>query len=355
MTRISLSTSLVCLFYSTGCGGGEWLQDPTTANTTNSYAFTDETDCTPDFSPTFQDVNDHTDWAEYRAFDATGDDSWYDSAAGDVQMQMEIPSYSCEVTLLEGSWHKNKGSARPCAIPVPDGTTIRLRLETPGGEIAYSVEHGWNDDVNGSHFVAQACAPASVCTVDADCDDGDYCNGTEVCNAGACQSGPEPCPAVECMDTSCDEVADVCAILPEPIGTPCTGGTCDGAGNCDGAPPGANDCTPGFSPTFQDVNDHSDWAEYRAFDESGSDDWYDSAAGDVQVQMEIPSLGCEVSLPEGSWHKNKGSARSCAIPVPDGTNVVLRLESPDGDVAYSVEHGWNQDVNGAHFAAQPCP
>jgi hypothetical protein len=355
MNRPTSITSLVCLFYLAGCGSNEELQHLTTAHTASSYAFTDETDCTPGFSPTFQDVNDHSDWAEYRAFDATGDDSWYDSAAGDVQVQMEIPSYSCEVTLPEGSWHKNKGSARSCAVPVPDGTPIKLRLETPDGDIAYSVEHGWNQDVNGAHFVAQACT-TTACTADADCDDGDYCNGAEVCDAGACQPGPVPCPDdVECLDTTCDEAGDTCVTLPDPVDTPCTGGTCDGAGNCDGAPPGASDCTPGFSPTFQDVNDHSDWAEYRAFDASGNHDWYDSAAGDVQMQMEIPSLSCEVELPEGSWHKNKGSARSCAVPVPDGTGIVLRLETPDGDVAYSVEHGWNQDINGTHFAAQPCP
>lgn len=54
-----------------------------------------------------------------------------------------------------------------------------------------------------------ACDPDSgtcvQCFADEECDDGSFCNGVEVCNAGACQSGEAPC-----ADAVCDEVADAC-------------------------------------------------------------------------------------------------------------------------------------------------
>jgi len=43
------------------------------------------------------------------------------------------------------------------------------------------------------------------CAVDADCDDGLFCNGVETCNAGSCVAGSDPCPG-----QGCDESGDVC-------------------------------------------------------------------------------------------------------------------------------------------------
>ena len=45
------------------------------------------------------------------------------------------------------------------------------------------------------------------CSIDADCNDGVFCNGTEICDVnGICQSGTNPCPG-----QSCDEGSDACA------------------------------------------------------------------------------------------------------------------------------------------------
>ena len=46
----------------------------------------------------------------------------------------------------------------------------------------------------------------TTCTDDADCDDGQFCNGAETCLAGVCQSGSSPCSAGQ----SCDEDTDTC-------------------------------------------------------------------------------------------------------------------------------------------------
>jgi hypothetical protein len=39
-----------------------------------------------------------------------------------------------------------------------------------------------------------AQARADSCTVDADCDDGLFCNGFEFCNSGTCDTAGPPCP-----------------------------------------------------------------------------------------------------------------------------------------------------------------
>jgi len=54
------------------------------------------------------------------------------------------------------------------------------------------------------------------CLGDADCSDGQFCNGAETCDANlTCQSGAAPCDdGVACTDDSCDEVNDACAYTP---------------------------------------------------------------------------------------------------------------------------------------------
>ncbi|MCB9788163.1 MAG: lamin tail domain-containing protein [Deltaproteobacteria bacterium] len=92
-------------------------------------------------------------------------------------------------TLLEGDW-------------------ILTVENTKGGQKCGTVNE-W------SLFVTSSDPPA--CTVDADCDNGQACDGTEICNAGTCELGS----ALDCDD-----------------GNPCTLDVCDpaannGAGACD--------------------------------------------------------------------------------------------------------------------------
>jgi len=65
------------------------------------------------------------------------------------------------------------------------------------------------------------------CLTDADCDDGLFCNGAEVCVDGECQDGPDPCTA----DEVCDEVNDLC-IVPEPPAPECLPALCDDDDPC---------------------------------------------------------------------------------------------------------------------------
>ena len=88
--------------------------------------------------------------------------------------------------------------------------------------------------------------PPSGCSVDADCDDGAFCNGAEVCNAGACEAGTPPA----CDDglfcnggETCNEVTDSCDAGTPPV---CDNGLfCDGAESCNEA---TDSCDAGTDP-----------------------------------------------------------------------------------------------------------
>ncbi len=49
----------------------------------------------------------------------------------------------------------------------------------------------------------------AMCLIDADCDDGVFCNGAEICTAGACQAGSAVC-TLNCEH--CDEPSGACAL-----------------------------------------------------------------------------------------------------------------------------------------------
>jgi len=58
------------------------------------------------------------------------------------------------------------------------------------------------DTIEGQIVISQVCH----CTVDADCDDGNFCNGVETCDAPncTCEPGTNPCPT----NTTCNKDTD---------------------------------------------------------------------------------------------------------------------------------------------------
>ena len=84
----------------------------------------------------------------------------------------------------------------------------------------------------------------------ANCADGLFCNGAEICDAVAdCQAGTPPNvdDGVACTDDSCDEAGD--RIVNAPNDGNCTDGLfCNGAEVCDAV----NDCGPGTPPVIDD-------------------------------------------------------------------------------------------------------
>ena len=51
--------------------------------------------------------------------------------------------------------------------------------------------------------------PPPECISDADCDDGNFCNGTETCDEGTCQSGQNPCSPEQICSESLDACVDI--------------------------------------------------------------------------------------------------------------------------------------------------
>ena len=78
--------------------------------------------------------------------------------------------------------------------------------------------------------------PSGGCTVDADCDDGAFCNGAETCNSGSCFAGSAPCGGSEI----CDEGADLC-LACAPAGASCSSNA-DCCGNKCRGKSGAKTC-----------------------------------------------------------------------------------------------------------------
>jgi hypothetical protein len=81
------------------------------------------------------------------------------------------------------------------------------------------------------------------------CDNGDFCDGTEYCDAGSCRTGTAPdCDdGVGCTLDSCNETTDSCENIPNDA--VCDDGLyCNGAETCDAVldcrPGGGDPCTP---------------------------------------------------------------------------------------------------------------
>ena len=65
------------------------------------------------------------------------------------------------------------------------------------------------------------------CTVNADCDDSIFCNGSESCSSGSCLAGTDPCPG-----QICDEAGQLCSQPPV-----CNDdGICDAGEDCGNCP-----------------------------------------------------------------------------------------------------------------------
>jgi hypothetical protein len=126
-----------------------------------------------------------------------------------------------------------------------------------GRPVQLDIRYGTDESVEGSGFhfdevtltdfelqvpdtQSDSCAPQ--CAQDVDCDNGLFCDGTEICVAGICQTGtPVDCnDGVSCTDDACNEGTDSCDNTPNDDN--CDNGLfCDGNETCDAV----NDCQTG--------------------------------------------------------------------------------------------------------------
>jgi hypothetical protein len=101
------------------------------------------------------------------------------------------------------------------------------------GCIGYTARVDCAGDPNGPDHTFRLEGTLASCTVDADCQDGNLCNGAEVCVSGACASGkPVNCDdGLFCTIDSCDPPTGTCNHVQNPCsdGDSCSIDLCDEA------------------------------------------------------------------------------------------------------------------------------
>ncbi len=128
---------------------------------------------------------------------------------------------------------------------VPNGSSSFVGIDTGGvpiGMVAYGNDNLWTGgtySISGDTIISDSWAWGGYCTSNAQCDDGDVCNGTESCSGGSCTAtAPLSCDDNNgCTDDSCHPT-NGCTYVNNTSscddGTVCTtsdvcsGGTCGG-------------------------------------------------------------------------------------------------------------------------------
>jgi hypothetical protein len=140
------------------------------------------------------------------------------------------------------------------------GGASEVTLNVVAGETYLIRVTGWNGSVGDFELNVSGPSCSTGCTIDADCDDGDACNGSETCVGNACQPGtPLSCDDSNACTTDscaggvcyhdplfCDDAdsctADSCdngACVNDPIAGCCGNLVCESGEDCDTC---ATDC-----------------------------------------------------------------------------------------------------------------
>ena len=100
------------------------------------------------------------------------------------------------------------------------------------------------------------------CQLDADCDDNQFCNGAEICVGGLCRAGTPACDDGDiCTDDMCDDCTQACDNIPDQSNDPscsaavCGNGEVEQGEDCDGGECCTKQCT--FAPGGASCDDGS--------------------------------------------------------------------------------------------------
>ncbi|MCZ6653391.1 MAG: calcium-binding protein [Planctomycetota bacterium] len=228
-------------------------------------------------------------------------------------------------------------TASPSVTPTAAGTVTVTAMATD--------EAG--DTVTGS---CEFEATAEPCTDDADCDNGDFCDGTETCDtdAGSCVAGTDQCTGA---NQTCDEVTNGC-ITACTDDTDCDDGDpCNGAEVCNDLPASGMVCVDGTAPTCDD----SDACTDDSCDTSNAD--ADPDTGCVNTAM---TCDAGETCVDGTCKKDCVSASDCddSDPCTDDSCVALTCDNTakdcdDGDFCTGTET-CNADTGDCESSGDPC-
>jgi subtilisin family serine protease len=182
----------------------------------------------------------------------------YGVTGGEVRSKPDLTAADCVSTATPGfSTFCGTSAAAPHAAAIaallldvkPGSTPTEIRAALASG--AVDIEAAGPDRDSGAGIVdAYYSAVALVdCLVDADCNDGSFCNGIESCSAGSCVAGTpvDPDDGVACTDDVCDDDLDI--VVHTPNDGACDDGLyCDGVEICDPI----LDCQPGLAIDLDD-------------------------------------------------------------------------------------------------------
>ena len=166
-------------------------------------------------------------------------------------------------------------------------------------------------------FNSVSGAACVECIVDEDCDDGVFCNGTEICDGFFCLAGTSPCDDDNvCTEDQCNETTGACNNVPDNSVDPDDGIFCNGVDQCingvliiagDETCDDGNACTTGVCDVGLDECVYSDVP-------GGCDD------NDACTEGDVCSNGvCTGVIPMGNGEINLNWSPSAPIVEPGET------------------------------------
>jgi len=179
---------------------------------------------------------------------------------------------------------------------------------------------------------------AAACTTDAECSDGNGCNGIETCVASVCQPGtPLNCQDVNpCSVDSCDPTLGVCRHVALPDGSSCGGTICTGLAVCMGGlcKPGTGlDCNDGIVCTA-DTCDPVTGCQHTPIPNGGACSDGDPCNGTETCQAGVCTPGTPPTCDDG----NACTQDSCVTPAGcQHTPVANGIPCSDGNACNGAE------------------
>ena len=184
-----------------------------------------------------------------------------------------------------------------------------------------------------------------ICIDDHGCDDGRFCNGSEFCSTGACQTGPPPCE-----ESLCDEDNDSCVECLES--TDCDDGVfCNGPEYCT-----TGTCWDGSPPCPESLCDEVEAACADCLENGDCDD-LDSCTTDRCRRgtcTHLPVHGCEDSDSDGVADAGDFCPNTTLESPVSISGCACEQLDEDGDGVDDCGDQCPATANGAEVGADGC-